>query len=136
VSQITSHAATLIAPPNLVAQKQRPIKRPEWCHMLFGFIVNPEIARERGIATFGPGLTEEDFDRFESKYTLRLHAQCSLLWRTRLRVVRFGNSFANCITLGENTSESAMKVPPEEIIDKMKVLLGTKEEPKWYRCYS
>jgi len=49
-----------------------------------------------------------------------------------LKNVKLNSRSALCITLASNSSKSAMELPPQEKIDKLKLLLGTDEAPKWY----
>ena len=50
----------------------------------------------------------------------------------RLLNVKVGGKTSFCITLALNRSKSTLRLPPQEKIDKLKMLLGTDEHPQWY----
>ena len=50
----------------------------------------------------------------------------------RLRNVKVEGDTRLCIALASNRSKSMLRLPPQEKIDKLKVLLGMDESPQWY----
>jgi hypothetical protein len=104
--------------------------------MMYGYVIDHDWAHERACARYGPAKTEDKEDQFETRYTLTLSGICARVWRrTRLRCVETDKVLSSCVSLAENTSESAMKLPPREVINKIKLALETEEEPAWYRVY-
>jgi len=61
-----------------------------------------------------------------------LLVEAGLRGRARLRNVKVVGGTSLCIGLASNMSDSAMKLPPQEAVDKLKELLGIDEPPKWY----
>jgi hypothetical protein len=93
-------------------------------------------ARERGCAMFGPAKTESEEDSCEFQFTKSLKSGSMRVWRkTRFRAVLVKKELLSAISLAENTSQNAMELPPREVIDKIRVILETEEEPAWYKIY-
>jgi hypothetical protein len=120
--------------PKVPLMSKRNLQRSKWRRMSYGYIIDWDVARERGAAIFESG---GNTDSVQYRYVKKMNSDCRRFWpRTCLRVVDFDGMIVSCITLAENTSQSAMKLPPQEAIDEMKRVLETKEEPRWYKFYA
>jgi hypothetical protein len=69
---------------------------------------------------------------YRARVTFGLLVEAGLRGRARLRNVKVDGGTRLCISLASNMSESAMKLPPQEEVNKLKELLGIDGPPKWY----
>jgi hypothetical protein len=126
----------IIVPQELLTKVPRRGRRPtKWRHMMYGFVIEHGWARERGCAKFGPATTDHELRSRGGRFTKTLASSCTRVWRrTRLRAATTNNGLVlNGISLAENTSSDAMSLPPREVIDRIKAVLETEEEPSWFK---
>jgi hypothetical protein len=104
--------------------------------MMYGFVIEHDWARERGCVMFGPAEDEDEEDSCESRYTMVLARRSTRVWKwTRFRGASTDRGLLSAISLAENSSESAMRLPPREMIDQIKLILETDAEPQWYKVF-
>jgi hypothetical protein len=138
----TSHHATTASEHISVKaetkmKKPTTTKRPRWRLKMYGFPMEHSWAQERACALWGAAKTEDDAINKGVRYSQSMKSASLFLWRrTRLRAVLMKSGIVLAISLAENTSESETILPPREVIDKIKALLETNEEPAWYNVYA
>jgi hypothetical protein len=104
--------------------------------MMYGFVIEHERAVERGIALYGSAKTEYEEDCRASRYAKKMISDSARVWRrTRFRGAKTNKGHFSAMSLAENTSESAMLLPPREVNDMIKLILETEEEPGWYKIF-
>ena len=94
------------------------------------------MSGHESVVMFGPAKYEDEEDSCESRYTMILARRSTRVWkRTRFRGISTDRGLLSAISLAENSSEVAMKLPPREVIDQIKLILETDAEPQWYKVF-
>lgn len=108
--------------------------------MAYGYVIDWDDAQARGKALWNtPEVLQTLVRSIELSFVMHMHAQCLAHWpRARLRPVKFDGMIYSCITLADNIGDwksAGNEVPPQDVIEKLKRLLETDEQPKWYKYY-
>jgi len=123
----TSPGATL---PCGVTKTSTNAKRA-WKPYCCGYILDRAWYKAEAQARFcSPNETPAMYHR--TRFLFGLVAEAGLGGVAHFRNVKFRGRSALCVALASNKSESAMILPAQEKIEKLKTLLGTEEPPKWY----
>jgi hypothetical protein len=108
-------------------------KRPRvWKQYYHGYVLDSAWYNAQARLRFA---TDDEPDAFHhrTRFLFGLLAEAGLSGgRAQFKNVKFDGGSALCIALASNSSESAMILPPQVKIEKLKSLLGTDEPPKWY----
>jgi hypothetical protein len=102
-----------------------------WKQYYCGYVLDSTWYTEQAQARFG-SLDGESRMSHRTRFLFGLLADAGLSRRALFRNVKFDGDSALCIALASNRSESEMKLPAQEKVDKLKALIGTDEPPKWY----
>src|ERR1700674_1999085 len=102
-----------------------------WKQHYLGYVLDRAWYTKQAQERFcSPG--EKSCMHHRTRFLFELLADAGLRGHAMLRNVKLNSRSALCIALASNSSESAMELPSQEKINKMKMLLGTDEPPKWY----
>jgi hypothetical protein len=106
--------------------------------MAYGYIIDWDDAEARGRALWNtPEALQTLVRSIELSFVMHMRRQCQTHWpRTSLRPVKFEGMTYSCITLADNIGDwnsPGSVVPPRDVIEKLKRLLETDKEPKWYK---
>ena len=128
------HGQTLPSAHHLVHYR----KHSKQHHMAYGYIIDWDDAEARGRALWNtPEALQTLVRSIELSFVMHMRRQCQAHWpRTSLRPVRLQGMTYSCITLADNIGDwnsPGSEVPPQDAIEKLKHLLETDEEPKWYK---
>jgi hypothetical protein len=131
-----SHVDMLTLPPtaHLVPYRKPTIRRLK----VYGFLMNSDDAESRGKVFWNtPEALESLVNPIYLSFIKHMEQQCRAHWHTCLRPVNFEKEISMCITLADNIGDwksprNKESSPPRDVIDKLKLLLETDEEPKWY----
>jgi hypothetical protein len=131
-----SDAPSLSLPRHLVSFP-KPTKQRR---MTYGYIIDWDVAQRRGETLWNTPEARESLVRsIELSYVKHMNALCRSHWpRIRLRPVKSDGMIYSCITLADTVADwnsAGDVIPPPEVIEKIKGLLQTEEEPKWYKYY-
>ena len=108
--------------------------------MAYGYIIDWDIAQQRGETLWNTPEEREGLVRsIELSYVEHMNALCRSHWpRIHLRLVKSDGIIYSCITLADTMADwnsAGDVIPLPEVIEKIKGLLQTDEEPKWYKYY-
>jgi hypothetical protein len=106
--------------------------------MADGYIIDWDDAEARGRALWNtPEALQTLVRSIELSFVMHMRRRCQTHWpRTSLRPVKFEGMTYSCITLADNIGDwnsPGSVVPPRDVIEKLKHLLETDKEPKWYK---
>jgi hypothetical protein len=109
--------------------RPKPIKQRR---MAYGFVIDWAAAAEQGRGDFNPALC----DTPQMTYVKSMMRECRVIWpNTKIQPVDLNRNILACIVLAENTSQRAMQLPSQHVVDQMKHVLQATEDPKWYKYY-
>jgi hypothetical protein len=133
----TAHVPTRISPPQHLVYFSKPAKHRR---MAYGYIIDWNIAKARGETLWNTLEARQSLVRsVELSYVKHMNALCRAHWpRVHLEPVKFDGMIYSCITLADTVgswNSAGKEKPPQEVIDKIKLLLETDDEPKWYKYY-
>ena len=106
--------------------------------MAYGYITDWDKAEAHGRALWDtPEALQNLVRSIELSFVMHMRRQCQVHWpRASLRPVRFQGMTYLCITLADNIGDwnsPGSELPPQGVVEKLKHLLETDEEPEWYR---
>jgi hypothetical protein len=106
--------------------------------MAYGYIIDWDDAEARGKALWSTPEALQGLSRsVELSFVMHMRRQCQAYWpKASLRPVRFQGMTYSCITLADNIGDwnsPGDDIPPQNVIETLKHLLETGEEPKWYK---
>jgi hypothetical protein len=132
----TAHVPTRISPPQHLVYFSKPAKHRR---MAYGYIIDWNVAKARGETLWNTPEARQSLVRsVELSYVKHMNTLCRAHWpRVHLEPVKSDGMIYSCITLADTAGSwnSAGEKPPHEVIEKIKLLLETDDEPKWYKYY-
>jgi hypothetical protein len=103
-----------------------------WKLCYHGYVLDSAWYKAQAQSRFGSD-DEPDAFHHRTRFLFGLLSEAGLSGgRAQLRNVKFDGGSALCIALASNSNESAMILPPQDRVEKLKSLLGTDKPPAWY----
>lgn len=101
--------------------------------LLFGYILDEAAIKLRGAQEY---FATDDEGRYHamSRFHMILERTCGIASEKDIHLAMLGPKYesAPCVCLAQNSNEEMMRVDWEKV-EKLKRVLGTREEPRWYR---
>lgn len=101
--------------------------------LLFGYILDENAIKFRGAQEY---FAVDDKGRYHatSRFYMILERMCGISSDKDIHLAMLGPEYesAPCVCLAQNLNEEMMRVDQVKT-EKLKSMLGTREEPRWYR---